>query len=131
MINVRLLQFSTLLAVVLFPIPRLRAADSDFPKWWPQFQAAVAKGDAKTIAQGADFPIQWELGSLHQLMSAAELAQHFDKYFPTDLKKAVATKKPDAGELGITWKMRGNEYSLYFKAVSSGFALYYLSQGPP
>jgi hypothetical protein len=120
-----------LLAVLLFPLPRLRAADADFPKWWPQFQAAVAKGDAKTIAQGADFPIQWELGSLHQLMSAAELAQHFDKYFPPDIKKAVATKKPDAGELGITWKARGNEYSLYFKAVGSGFALYYLSQGPP
>ena len=126
MIDVRLL----LLAVLLFPAPRL-LADADFAKWWPTFQDAVAKGDGKTIAQGVDFPIQWELGSLHQLTSADELARHFDRYFPPDIRKAIAAAKPDAGEHGVTWKARGNEYSLYFKVVGNGFAMDYLSQGAP
>ena len=119
------------LAVLLAAAPELQAADSDFAKWWPAFQAAVANGDAKIIAQGVDFPIQWELGSLHQLMSAAELAKHFDKYCPADIRKAIAAAKPDPGERGVTWKARGNEYSLYFKAVGKGFAMDYLSQGAP
>ena len=120
-----------LLAALLAPAPRLFAADGDFGKFWPQFQAAVAKGDAKTIAQGADFPIQWELGRIRQLASAAELAKNFNTYFPPDIKKAIAAGKPDKGELGIVWKARGNEYSLYFKPAGNTFALYYLGEGPP
>ena len=44
----RLYRFIFLLAVVLISVPRLFAADSNFTKWWPQFQAAVAKADAET-----------------------------------------------------------------------------------
>ena len=130
----RLLRFSLPLAVFLYPIPNLRAADADFAKWWPQFQSAVAKADAKPVAQGVNFPIQWENGPIRQILSAAELVQHFDKYFTPEIKKMIATKKPEKwgnGEYGITWKARGNEYSVFFKPVGSGFALGGLSEGPP
>ena len=123
-----------LLAIVLYPIPKLSAADSDFAKWWPQFQAAVAKADAQTVAQEAHFPLQWENGPIRQIKTEAELAQNFDKYFTPEIKKLVATKKPvksGHGEYGITWKARGNEYTIMFTPASGGFALGGLSEGPP
>ena len=118
----------------MLPLPALRAAEADFPKWWPQFQAAVAKSDAKTVAEGVKFPIQWENGPIRQMMSSADLLQHFDKYFTAEIKKIIAAKKPEKwgnGEFGITWKARGNEYSVYFKPADSVFALGGLSEGPP
>jgi hypothetical protein len=134
MINVRLLRYSLLLTVFLYPVPKLRAADADFAKWWPQFQASVAKSDANAVAQGAAFPIQWENGPIRDLKSADELVQHFAKYFTPELKKMIATKKPEKwgnGEYAITWKARGNEYSVYFKPTGAVFALGGLSEGPP
>jgi hypothetical protein len=49
------------------------------------------------------------------------------------MKKAVASQKPVAIPEGhmITWKARGNEYSLYFHPVGGAFALSALSEGPP
>jgi hypothetical protein len=123
-----------LLAVAPHPIPNLRAADPDFAKWWPQFQAAVAKADGKTVAAGAHFPLQWENGPIRQIKTDTELVQHFNTYFTPEIKKMVATKKPapsGRGEYGITWKARGNEYSIFFAPAGSGFALGGLSEGPP
>jgi hypothetical protein len=131
---VRLLRYNLLLAVFLYPLPRLRAADADFPKWWPQFQAAVARSDAKSVVQGVNFPIQWENGPTRQILSAADFVQHFDKYFTAEIKTIVATRKPEKwgnGEYGITWKARGNKYSVFFNPAGSGFALGGLSEGPP
>jgi hypothetical protein len=122
------------LALLLALAPQAGAQDRSFTKWWPQFQAAVARRDAKTVAQGVGFPLNWEDGPTRNIKTEADLASRFDFYFTTSIKKIIATKKPEllpTGVYSITWKARGNEYSLYFKPQASGFALDGLSEGPP
>ena len=104
-----------------------------FAKWWPQFQAAVAARDAKTVARGAHSPMDWENGPIRQIKSEADLVEHFDTYFTPEIRKAVAAGKPERlpnGIYSITWKARGNEYSMYFEASGGGFVLQALSEGP-
>jgi hypothetical protein len=108
------------------------AAD-DFAKWWPGFQSAVAKGDAKAVAQNTRFPLSWENGPVREIKTEAEFLKGFDTYFTAEIRKAIATGKPDRlpdGTYTITWKARGNEYSLYFRPQGSGFVLDALSEGP-
>jgi hypothetical protein len=110
------------------------AQNADFAKWWPQFQAAVAKGDFDTVAQGIMFPLDWENGTTREIKSAADLKFRFNSYFTAEIKKMVATKKPERLPTGfyiITWKARGNEYSIMFKPQGNTFALDSLSEGPP
>jgi len=112
----------------------LFAADADFAKWWPQFQAAVARGDAKTVVEGSKFPMQWENGPVREIKSSSELMQRFDVYFTPEIKKAIAHTKPvksGNGEFDVTWKARGNEYSIFFKPVGNGYVLGGLTEGPP
>lgn len=49
------------------------------------------------------------------------------------MRKAVAEAKPQPIPDGymVTWKARGNEYSLYVRKFSGRFALDGLSEGPP
>lgn len=107
---------------------------ADFGKWWPQFQAAVAKHDAKAVAGMTTFPLDWELGKVRRVATADDFVAKFDSYFPPDMVKAVATRKPDQSpknEYSITWKARGDEYSLYFREDGKGgFVLWALSEGP-
>jgi hypothetical protein len=127
------MNFVLMLAALLF-----QAAPSgktvDFAKWWPQFQAAVAKNDAAAVGKGADFPLNWENGPIREIKSQADLAGRFDSYFTAEIKRIVATKKPERlpnGTYFITWKARGNEYSIYFKPQGGTFVLDGLSEGPP
>jgi hypothetical protein len=109
-------------------------ADDGFAKWWPGFQASVAKGDAKSIVVGTKFPMPWELGKTRSIETEADFVAHFATYFPADMRRAVATQKPvsiPGGQYMVTWHARGNEYSLYFEARGSSFALLALSEGPP
>ncbi len=108
-------------------------ADDGFAKWWPQFQAAAAKGDAKAITEGSKFPMQWELGTVREIKTREDFVARFASYFTADMKRAVASRKPVAIPEGymITWKARGNEYSLYFRPAGGSFALSGLSEGPP
>ena len=106
----------------------------DFAKWWPQFQAAVAKRDIDAVAQGVEFPMDWENGPIRKIQSAADLKFRFDSYFTAEIKKMIATKKPErlpGGAYLIWWKARGNEYSLSFKPQGASYALAYLAEGPP
>ena len=121
------------LAALLLLASAAYPADDGFAKWWPRFQAAVKSGDAKTVAAGAPFPMHWENGPVRDIESEAEFVRGFDTYFTSDMKRAVATKKADKIPDGymITWKARGNEYSLYFKPSGGGFVLNGLSEGPP
>jgi hypothetical protein len=122
------------LSLLAFVLALAMQAESAFTKWWPTFQAAVARGEAKTVAQGVEFPLNWENGPTRQIKTEAELANRFDFYFIPEIKKIVATKKPELlpnGVYIITWKARGNEYSLYFKPHDSAFVLDGLSEGPP
>src|SRR6185369_16834909 len=117
-----------LLAVVLCASPA-----ADFTKWWPGFQAAVAKGDAKAVAERAYFPLSWELGPIREIKSETEFLRDFDKYFTAEVKKGLASGKRDQlpdGTYMITWKARGNEYSMYFRPTAAGFVLDALSEGP-
>jgi hypothetical protein len=110
------------------------SADDGFAKWWQHFQNAVAKGNAEAVADRAEFPMAWEYGSTRKIPASAVLIGKFDFYFTDDIKQAVATKKPERlpnGVYIITWKARGNEYSLYFKPTGATFALQELSEGPP
>jgi len=111
------------------------AADADFAKWWPQFQAAVAQRDVKTAARGVQFPLNWENGPIRAIKTEADLAKSFDVYFTPEIRKIIAGRKPERmpnGIYSITWKARGNEYSVYFKPASAGaFVLDGLSEGPP
>jgi hypothetical protein len=112
----------------------LFAADADFAKWWPQFQAAAARGDAKTVVEGSRFPMQWENGPVREIKTSSDLIQHFEVYFTPEIKKAIAHTKPvksGYGEWDVTWKARGNEYSIFFKPVGSGYVLGGLTEGPP
>jgi hypothetical protein len=122
----------TLAALLLLPFAA-SAADDGFAKWWPQFQAAVKSGDVKTALAGAEFPMDWENGPVRRIQTRADFETHFDSYFTADMKRAVATRKPVRVPEGymITWKARGNEYSLYFKPAAGSFALHGLSEGPP
>ena len=105
----------------------------DFAKWFQHFQSAVAKGNGEAATERADFPMDWEYGSTRKIPARAVLVGRFNSYFTDEIKQAVATKKPEhlpTGEYIITWKARGNEYSMYFKAVSGTYALFALSEGP-
>jgi len=110
-------------------------AQEDFAKWWRQFRTAVAARDSRAVALGVQFPLNWENGPIREIPSEAELAQHFDRYFNKEIAQKVAGNTPERlpnGIYSITWKARGNEYSIYFKPLGSGgFALDGLSEGPP
>ena len=121
-------------AILSYPLMADTEHDN-FAKWWRQFQGAVAARDAEAVAQGVRFPLDWENGPIRKIRSKTELVQHFDVYFTREIKQQVANKTPERlpnGIYSITWKARGNEYSLYFKpARSGGFVLDGLSEGPP
>ena len=110
-------------------------ADAAFWKWWPGFHAAVAKHDAKTVARGMRFPQPWENGpAIREIKSEADLTARFDVFFTTDIKKQIATKRPErlpSGNYMIVRHARGNEYSLHFTPAGDGFALDGLGEGPP
>jgi hypothetical protein len=110
------------------------SADDGFAKWFKQFQSAVAKSNGEFVTDRAEFPMDWEYGQTRKIQARAVLVGKFDFYFTDDIKKAVASAKPErvpTGEYLITWKARGNEYSMYFKPAGASFALYALSEGPP
>jgi hypothetical protein len=112
----------------------LAAADDGFAKWWPEFQASVAKSDAKAIVRGTQFPLPWELGKVRSIATEADFVARFNTYFTADMRKAVAEQKPvsiPGDQHMITWHARGNEYSLYFKPLGGSFVLLALSEGPP
>lgn len=122
--------------VVMFAsVGNAQNPDAAFQKWWPGFQSAVAKHDAKAVAQGMRFPQPWENGpAIREIKSAADLTTRFDAYLTPEIKKQIATKKPERlpnGNYIIVWHARGNEYSLHFTPAGSGFALDGLGEGPP
>ena len=124
-----------MLLAVCLPFLAAAAEDSaDFAKWWPGFQASVAGRDAHAVARGVQFPLNWENGKIRDIKSEADLAKSFDAYFTVEIRKLIATKKPERmpnGVYSITWKARGNEYSVYFKPGGGGtFVLDGLSEGP-
>src|SRR5258706_7712819 len=100
--------------------------DAAFRKWLPGFQAAVAQHDAKAVARGMRFPQPWENGpAIREIKSEAELAARFDAFLTTEIKKQIATKRPERlpnGNYMIVWHARGNEYSLHFTTAGDGFA---------
>jgi len=112
----------------------IHAADADFWKWWPHFQAAVARSEAKAVAEGVQFPLDWENGPIRKIESQADFEKRFHAYVTPEIKKMITTRKPEKsgkGEYIITWKARGNEYSVWFVPRGSGYALGGLSEGPP
>lgn len=125
--------------VVLFAVISISAAaqtpDSAFQKWWPGFQSAAAKHDAKAVALGMRFPQPWENGpAVREIKTAADLIARFDVFLTAEIKKQIATKKPERlpnGNYIIIWHARGNEYSLHFTPAGSAFALDGLGEGPP
>ena len=121
-------------ALLLVAVAAGNADDAGFLRWWTHFQASVAKGDGNAVAEGAQFPMDWEFGSVRKIQAKAALTDRFDSYFTADIRKAVATQQPARlpnGMYCITWKARGNEYSLYFKPMGGTYALDSLSEGPP
>jgi hypothetical protein len=67
----------------------------DFAKWWPTFQAAVAKPDAGAVAKMAHFPLSWENGALREIATEADFVKNFGTYFTAEIRKAVATGKSE------------------------------------
>lgn len=125
---------AVLLLLMLVPVVAQDKGSSAFAPWWKQFQAAVVNRDAATVSKGAKFPMQWENGPTRDIQKPTAIAARFDFYFTADIKNIVATRMPvQEGKDAylITWKARGNEYSLYFKDRGTGWALDGLSEGPP
>lgn len=79
--------------------------------------------------------MHWENGPVRQIETEAELVNRFDLYFTDEIRKRIASGKPGRlpnGTYILTWKARGNEYSLYFQpAGPEKFALDGLSEGAP
>ncbi len=123
------------LALMLAGVAGAQNGDAAFRKWWPGFQAAMAKHDAKAVARGMRFPQPWENGpAIREIKSEADLSARFDVLFTPEIKKQIATKRPERlpnGNYMIVWHARGNEYSLHFAPAGDGFALDGLGEGPP
>lgn len=66
-------QFSGILLAAAMLFSSASGADADFVKWWPHFQAAVAKSDAPAVVQGAHFPMHWENGPTREIKTPDEL----------------------------------------------------------
>jgi hypothetical protein len=118
----------------LFALLAQSVLAADFAKWWPEFQSAVASADAKAVARQAHFPLSWENGRIREIKSESDLLKSFNLYFTPEIRKIIAAKKPEllpTGTYIITWRARGNEYSLYFKPDGAAFLLDGLSEGPP
>ena len=123
------------LALLLVGVALAQNDNAAFRKWWPRFQSAVAKHDAKAVAQGMRFPQPWENGSaISEIKSASDLTARFDLYLTPEIKKQIASKKAERlpnGSYIIIWHARGSEYSLHFTPSGTSFALDGLGEGPP
>jgi hypothetical protein len=122
-----------LCALLLFTVSAF-GADDGFTKFWTEFKAAVAKNDAKAIVNGVEYPIDWELGKVRKITSEADFVAHFSSYFTADMRKAIATGKPESipgNQYLLIWHARGNEYSLHFLAKNGTWVLFALAEGPP
>jgi hypothetical protein len=126
---------TAILALVLSGFALAQQDDAGFRKWWPGFQAAVAKHDANAVARGMRFPQPWENGpAIREIKSAAVLSARFDVFFTPEIRRQIATKRPERlpnGNYIVVWHARGNEYSLNFVPSGDGFALDGLGEGPP
>ena len=117
--------------LALFAVAVLTLAQppkSNFDKWWPQFQAAVARRDAKAIADMTTFPAKWPLEQIRRIESRDDFIQKFDTYFPEEARQAVATEKPRRSPDGmyyVAWTKGVYDYALCFK--SDGKAGYRLN----
>jgi hypothetical protein len=121
------------LALAALWMPSVAEAAGDFGAWWPKLQAAVAAHDAKAVSQGARFPMNWENGPVRQIKTASDFTDRFNTYITPEIRKAIAKIKPERlpnGTYILTWKARGNEYSLYFAPAGDVYALDGLSEGP-
>ena len=123
------------LAMLLVGVAGAQNGDASFLKWWPGFQAAVAKHDVKAVGRGMRFPQPWENGpAIREIKSEADLNARFDAFLTPEIKKQIATQRPErlpSGNYMIVWHARGNEYSLHFKPAGDAFALDGLGEGPP
>jgi hypothetical protein len=120
-------------AVILLTVAAF-GADDGFAKFWPEFRAAVAKNDAKAIARGVEYPLDWELGKVRKITSEADFIAHFNTYFTADMRKAIATGRPESipgNQYLLIWHARGNEYSFHFLAKNGTYVLFALAEGPP
>jgi hypothetical protein len=112
--------------LTLFAVASLTLAQppkSNFDKWWPQFQAAVAKRDAKAIAGMTTFPAKWPLEQMRRIESRDDFIQKFDTYFPEEARQAVATEKPRRspdGTYHVAWTKGVYDYALCFKPDGKG-----------
>jgi hypothetical protein len=124
-----------------FVLPLAAAAEgklddrpADFAKWWPKFQAAVAKGDKPAVAAMARFPMDWENGKLRAIASREVFLAQYGAVITPEIAKAIAQGKPEpypGGSYNVTWQARGNEYALSFApAETHEFYLQSLSEGP-
>ena len=96
---------------------------SNFDKWWPKFQDAVAKRDAKSIAGMTTFPAKWPLEKMRRIESSNDFIQKFDTYFPEEARQAVATAKPKRSPDGkhyVAWSKGVYDYALSFKLDGKG-----------
>ncbi len=110
------------------------SAAPDFGAWWTKFQTAVAAPDVQAVDHGAKFPMSWENGPVRQIKTESEFTTRFDAYITPEIRNAIAKTKPERlpnGTYILTWKARGNEYSLYFALRGEAYALDGLSEGPP
>ena len=126
---------AAILALMLAGVALAQKDNAAFRKWWPEFQAAMAKHDAKAVARGMRFPQPWENGPvIREIKSEADLTARFDVFLTPEIKKQIATKRPERlpnGNYMIVWHARGNEYSLHFTPSGDGLALDGLGEGPP
>jgi hypothetical protein len=124
-----------LIALLSVSMAGAQSPDAPFRKWWPQFQAAAAKNDAKAVAHGMRFPQPWENGpAIREIKSEADLTARFAAFLTPEIKKQIASKRPERlpnGNYMIVWHARGNEYSLHFRSSEDAFALDGLGEGPP
>ena len=114
-------EWLTLLAVASLTLAQ--PPESGFAKWWPRFQAAVARRDAKSIAGMTTFPAKWPLDQIRRIESRDDFIRKFETYFPEEARQAVATANPRRSQDGlyyVTWAKGVYDYALRFKPDGKG-----------
>ena len=129
---IRLWLFLLVFGLWLVPKQALTAT-TDFPAFFQTFQTAVAANDKNTLADMSDFSdFTWE-ASGGPVPSRDAFLQRFDHLFTPAIKKNVAVAKPVAvgdGNFFASWRVKNEEYSLFFIPKVGGFTFLGLTVGP-
>lgn len=123
-----------LAGALVWPGGRVYGGQAAFDAFYATFLQAVAAGDKGKLADMSLFDgFTWEAAG-GPVTDRATFLERFPRLFTPAIKKSIASAKPvkvDDDHYFTAWKVRGEEYSLYFaRRPDGGFAFLGLTVGP-